>query len=128
MRERRTQVRMLCADVIEVCWTDPSGQEQQAVGLLEDISESGVCFQLESAVPVGAEVTWESPNETFRGKVRYCVYREIGYFAGVEFPPELKWSEKAFQPQHLLDVRNLEPPATVEVNPTPEQSSEARIM
>ena len=111
MRERRTAVRMLCADVLEVCWMDPSGRKQQAVGLLEDISESGVCLQMERSIPIGAEVIWESPKEVFHGTVRYCVYREIGYFVGVEFPPGLKWSEEVFQPQHLLDVRQLEPPA-----------------
>jgi hypothetical protein len=101
---------MLCADVIEVCWTDNFGK-QQAVGLLEDISESGVCLQMDSSIAIGSEVTWESPREVFNGTVRYCVYREIGYFVGVEFPAGMKWSEEVFQPQHLFDVRRLEPPA-----------------
>jgi hypothetical protein len=39
--------------------------------------------------------------------VRYCVYREIGYFAGVEFEPQSKWSRKTYKPQHLLDLQQL---------------------
>jgi hypothetical protein len=34
MRERRTEVRMLCADVIEVSWKEGGGKRfQQAIGL-----------------------------------------------------------------------------------------------
>jgi hypothetical protein len=50
---------------------------------------------MESPVPVGAQVHWsiEVPARSkhratkteFSGCVRYCEYREIGYFIGVEF-------------------------------------------
>jgi len=43
----------------------------------------------------------------FTGRVRYCVYREIGYFVGVEFEPESRWSKETYQPQHLLDLQRL---------------------
>jgi hypothetical protein len=39
--------------------------------------------------------------------VRYCVYRDIGYFLGVEFEPGFRWSVRMFRPQHLLDPRRL---------------------
>ena len=41
------------------------------------------------------------------GRVRYCVFREIGYFVGVEFDPGCKWSQRSFKPLHLLDPRRL---------------------
>jgi hypothetical protein len=63
---------------------------------------------MELPVPIDAEVSWDSPKQCFTGQVRYCAYREIGYFVGVEFAPGLRWSEEAFQPQHLLDVRHLQ--------------------
>ncbi len=44
---------MLCADVIEVSWKEGS-KRQQAIGLLEDISQSGACLQMEGPVPMGA--------------------------------------------------------------------------
>lgn len=62
---------------------------------------------MESAVPLSAEVHWNSPRQEFSGRVRYCVYREIGYFVGVEFEPSSKWSRKTFKPQHLLDLKRL---------------------
>jgi hypothetical protein len=39
--------------------------------------------------------------------VRYCIYREIGYFVGVQFTAGSKWTRKQFEPQHLLDLERL---------------------
>jgi hypothetical protein len=39
--------------------------------------------------------------------VRHCIYREIGYFVGVEMQAGSRWSKRTFQPQHLLDLRHL---------------------
>jgi hypothetical protein len=107
MQERRSEVRMLCADMVEVCWKDQSGRTRKATGLLEDISAAGACLQMETAVPLEAEIRWKSPEQEFAGHVRYCVYREIGYFVGVEFEPESRWSEETYRPQHLLDLQWL---------------------
>jgi hypothetical protein len=98
---------MLCADVVEAFWTDSSGEQQRANALLEDISTSGACLQLEVAVPLGVTLTWGAPKQEFTGEVRYCVYREIGYFVGVQFSPGSKWSRKTYKPQHLLDLQRL---------------------
>lgn len=98
---------MLCADVVEACWVDKDGEKQRANALLEDISPSGACLQFETAVPTGVMLTWGSPKQEFVGEVRYCRYREIGYFVGVEFDAGSKWSKKAFKPQHLLDLQRL---------------------
>jgi hypothetical protein len=35
------------------------------------------------------------------------VYREIGYFAGIDFKPGVKWSQTLFHPQHLFDPSSL---------------------
>jgi hypothetical protein len=107
MQERRTEVRMLCADMVDVTWHDRLGHSCSATGLLEDISQSGACLQLERTVPLGVSICWRSAEHEFQGTVRYCVYREIGYFVGVEFAPESRWTEGSFQPQHLLDLKKL---------------------
>ena len=104
MPERRTEIRMLCADVVELCWRDATGEDRRTMALLEDISTSGACLQLENSIPPAVEVRWRSPKQEFTGMVRYCVYREIGYFVGVEFGPSSRWTKKAFKPQHLLDL------------------------
>ena len=97
----------MCADMVEVCWEDPHGEIGRGTALLEDISTSGVCLQLEIPVPLGARIRWESRGHQFAGKVRYCSYREIGYFAGVELHAGCRWSPKTYRPRHLFDPRRL---------------------
>jgi hypothetical protein len=107
MTDRRSEGRMMCADMVEVSWSERSGKHRSAIALLEDISASGACIQLEMPVPKGVEIRWDAQRQEFRGTVRYCVYREIGYFVGVEFEPSSRWSRKTFAPQHLLDPQTL---------------------
>src|SRR5262249_39574452 len=80
---------------------------RRSQAILEDISASGACLQLETSVPLGSVVRWHSPKEEFAGVVRYCVYREIGYFTGVQFDPASRWSKAKYRPQHLLDLDRL---------------------
>jgi hypothetical protein len=108
MENRRCEGRMLCADMIDVQWTPPGDRRQHcATAILEDISPSGACLQLELEVPVGSRIYWKAPNQEFAGRVRYCVFREIGYFVGVEFAHDSKWSESVYLPEHLFDVNKL---------------------
>jgi len=97
----------MCADMVEVRWRDRSGKERGAIAILEDISASGACLQLELPIPLGVEIQWDTARQQFQGYVRYCVYREIGYFVGVEFDASFKWSKKAFRPTHFLDPQTL---------------------
>jgi PilZ domain-containing protein len=107
MQERRVESRMICADMVDVCWTDTSGRQRRLSALLEDISPHGACLQFEKAVPLGADLTIEHKQGRMAGTVRYCLYRDIGYFVGVQFAPESGWSPEKFQPQHLLDLEEL---------------------
>ncbi|HEX3875379.1 MAG TPA: PilZ domain-containing protein [Bryobacteraceae bacterium] len=107
MQERRNEGRMMCADMIELFWRDPSGKRHRTMALLEDISPSGACLQLERPITPGATLCWTSQQQRLEGTVRYCVYREIGYFAGVEFEPGMKWSETLYHPQHMFDPSRL---------------------
>jgi len=98
---------MLCADLVEISWKDQAGKAQRAQAILEDISASGACLQAESPIPLGVMVHWRSPKKAFSGLVRYCTYREIGYFIGVQLDVHSKWSKKLYRPQHLLDLKQL---------------------
>lgn len=98
---------MLCADLVNISWTDESGRTRRTVANLEDISLSGACLQLDQPIPLKAIVRISYPKGHLTGKVRYCVYREIGYFLGVEFSEGAGWSRKLFKPQHLFDPRRL---------------------
>ena len=98
---------MLCADLVDIEWKDPSGRTRRGVANLEDISLSGACLQVDRPVALGTALHITYPNGELTGKVKYCVFREIGYFLGVEFNPGVRWSQRNFRPQHLLDPRRL---------------------
>jgi hypothetical protein len=107
MRDRRAEPRLLCADLVNVEWKDEGGRLRQTVANLEDISLSGACLQLDVAIPLQAVVRIRHPQGELTGVVRYCVYREIGYFLGIQFEPGSKWSRRQFRPMHLFDPRRL---------------------
>ena len=107
MDDRRSNPRMLCADLVKIEWSDRSGAEHTAVANLEDISSSGACLQMEEDVPVQSAVKISHEKGELEGRVRYCVFKDIGYFLGVEFEPGFRWNAKQFKPMHLLDPRRL---------------------
>jgi hypothetical protein len=107
MLRERSEARMLCADLVDIRWKDKTGRGHKVTALLEDISASGACVQLEVPIPNNTIVKIIHPKGWLQGSVKYCVYRDIGYFVGLQFEPDSKWSRKAFQPQHMLDMPRL---------------------
>ena len=107
MFDRRVEPRMLCADMVELQWRDKAGKTRRNMANLEDISLSGACLQVDEPIPLQAPVQINYPRGELSGKVRYCIFREIGYFLGIEFDPGVRWSARDFRPQHLLDPRRL---------------------
>jgi hypothetical protein len=77
------------------------------MALLEDIATQGACLQLDKPLPLHTAITLQHGKGEMHGVVRYCVFREIGYFVGIQFSPESAWSRSQFTPQHLLDLEEL---------------------
>jgi len=107
MLDRRYEPRLLCADMVEVCWKDKGGRNKKSVANLEDISLTGACLQVEAPIPLETSIRITHAKAELAGIVKYCVFRDIGYFLGIEFEPGSRWSQKQFKPQHLLDPRRL---------------------
>ena len=107
MLRERSEARMLCADLVDIRWKDKTGRGRKATALLEDISASGACVQLEGPIPQNTVVKICHPKVQLQGTVKYCVYRDIGYFVGLQFGPDSRWSKRQFQPQHMLDMPRL---------------------
>ena len=120
MQEKRAEPRLLCADLVELEWKDKPGRKRRAVANLEDISSSGACLQLDNAVPLHTNVTIHYADGDLMGTVRYCVYREIGYFLGVQFEDGNRWTQRAFRPMHLFDPQGL-----VDKEPTEDHAASA---
>jgi hypothetical protein len=114
MTERRFESRFLCSDLIRVNWLSSGGHDRPrtAEAVLEDISALGVCVQVEEPIPPGTAISISLTNgETvlFPGHVSYCIYREYGYFIGIRFDGETRWSSGVFEPQHLTSLQDLLP-------------------
>jgi len=107
MNERRTDNRLLCAELVEATWQDDAGRRCRRVANLEDISLSGICLQVEREIPAGTSIAMSYGDGKLVGTVRYCVYRDIGYFLGIELEEGCRWSTQHYKPEHLLDPREL---------------------
>jgi hypothetical protein len=97
----------MCADMVEVQWKDDLGQARKCTGLLEDISPHGACLQLDDPLPLGTVLDIEYHKGHLEGSVSYCYFSEIGYWVGVRFGSNMKWSIKRFRPRHVLDLKKL---------------------
>ncbi len=105
----------MCADLVDVRWRDKSGRSRRTVANLEDISLTGVCLQVDVQVPLTTTVRISYPEGEFLGVVKYCQFKEIGYYLGIQFEDGYRWSRARFKPQHLLDPRKL-------LKPVPQQT------
>jgi hypothetical protein len=107
MRERRLEARFLCADLVRVDWL-AGANARSAEAVLEDISALGACVQVEELIPLGTAISiLTTASASFTGSVSYCVYRDYGYFVGIRFSNETRWSSGVFEPQHLTDLQAL---------------------
>lgn len=107
MQERRTDTRLLCADLVNLIWTDGMNRQHRRVANLEDISLCGLCLCAEVPLSEGTEVRVHYGDGELVGVVRYCIFREIGYVLGVEFSEGCRWSTQHFRPQHMIDPHQL---------------------
>jgi hypothetical protein len=130
MIERRLESRFLCADLVTVDWHSPQVPDTRlgasevkddfrtVEAVLEDISALGACVQVEVPIPLGAAISISAGSgrtdikepTRFSGLVSYCVYRDYGYFVGIRFSKETRWSSGIFEPRHLTNLEALRLP------------------
>lgn len=103
MNNNRTENRLFCAELVDAEWHDKTGRLRREIVNLEDVSLSGACIHTEDSVAKGTTIVLRYGDGELVGVVRYCLYRDAGYFLGIEFTGGCKWSTKHFQPKHLLD-------------------------
>lgn len=101
--ERRSEPRLWCSDLVQV-WLKKDGRWRRiGAAVLEDISRSGACVQTEEAIPQGSMIRVKHDDWKIEGEVRYCTFKETGYFVGLHLEESQKWSEEIFRPKHLID-------------------------
>jgi hypothetical protein len=105
MHGRRKTPRNLCADLLKIRWKDKNGAAHHEYAALEDISEGGICLQLESEIAPGTQIAILYPRGRYEGVVKYC-RSDAGYhLLGVQFLPGYRWTRRQYDPAHLLQFR-----------------------
>ena len=102
MSERRAKQRNLCSDIVELFWSDPLGWPHRTKAVLEDISATGACVQIEGSIAVTTQLALRLGESGLPGKVRYCTLIGGSYFVGIEFAPGTRWAPEDFYPKHIL--------------------------
>ena len=107
MNDRRIENRFACADLVRVDWIEGEDQFRATEAVLEDISRVGACVQLEQQIPPGSAITITLGESPLSGTVCYCVFRDYGYFVGVNFSDDTVWSSGDAEPAHLTDLSSI---------------------
>ncbi len=105
MSAERREDRELCADLVQVQWKDAGGVQHEEWAILEDISTSGACLEIEQPVETDAVVTLQFAADKLQARVKYCNPENSKYFLGVQFEQGYRWSRRKFKPQHLIQFR-----------------------
>jgi hypothetical protein len=101
----RQEDRELCADLVKVQWNPESGPPRSEWAILEDISSSGACLEIEAPVPQGIIVSLQFTNDQCRARIKYCKPDKTKYLLGVHFEEGYRWSRRRFKPAHLIQFR-----------------------
>jgi hypothetical protein len=101
----RREDRDLCADLVKVQWKPESGFARSEWAILEDISPSGACLEIEAPIPPDTIVSLQFETDRCQARVKYCKFEKSNCLLGVEFEEGYRWSRRKFKPQHLIQFR-----------------------
>jgi hypothetical protein len=104
MLERRED-RELCADLVKVQWKLESGSFLSEWAILEDISPSGACLEIEKPIPPDTVVSLQFKGDRCQARIKYCKFDKVNYLLGVQFEHGYRWSRRRFKPEHLIQFR-----------------------
>jgi hypothetical protein len=101
----RREDRELCADLVKIEWSTAFGPSQSEWAILEDISASGACLEIEEPIPPDTIVSLQFPTDSCRARIKYCRFDKVKYLLGVQFEQGYRWSRSKFKPAHLTQFR-----------------------
>lgn len=109
MKEHGLENRLLCADLVGVCWVGQTGEPHFEMANIEGISARGASLILEVDLPPGTLVQLRTPRGDYDAAVRDCHHEpDFGFSLHVELINKSRWSQRGFRPRHLFDPRGLE--------------------
>jgi hypothetical protein len=101
----RSEDRELCADLVKVQWSPKSGSVCSEWAILEDISPSGVCLEIDQPIAPDTLVSLKFATDHCQARVKYCKFDQINYLVGLQFEQGYRWSRRKFKPDHLVQFR-----------------------
>lgn len=101
----RQEDRELCADLVRVQWNPEPGSPRSEWAILEDISASGACLEIEEPIPPNSIVSLQFATDQCQARVKYCKPDKTKYLLGVQFEEGYRWSRRKFKPEHLIQFR-----------------------
>lgn len=104
MAQKRSEPRYMCAELVNIRIRHDDRPVLEAIANLEDISPSGACIHLDTAVCLGTDIEIVCSTCHFRGTVQNCRYTGDAYEVGVAFDNSYAWDANRYQPAHLLPV------------------------
>lgn len=101
-------MRHLCSELMNVRVLSGDSVEREVTGILEEISASGACLQLDENPGINARLQFASldamGSPEMEGIVMSCEYEPgIGYYVELRFSPGFLWHPATYRPKHLLD-------------------------
>jgi hypothetical protein len=102
--DKRREPRMMCSQLVGVKWKDTGahrqagGVRQECLAVLEDISASGACVQMERPLEIDTSVKVAYGGGHLAGKVRYCVFSLDRLFRGYRIRPRRSLVTRSIPP------------------------------
>jgi hypothetical protein len=101
-------MRYLCSELMNVRVLSRDRAEREVIGILEEISTSAACLQLEENPGINTRLQFASLDAmgapVMEGIVTSCEYEPgIGYYVDLRFSRGFSWHPAIYKPAHLLD-------------------------
>lgn len=97
--------RYLCSQRVSVVCLDPDGWSHTVSGNLEEIDEGSALVLTNGPISARKKVRIVCGINQLNGTVTGSLYDEVlGFFSQVQFDSDSRWSERRFNPGHLLMV------------------------
>lgn len=98
----RKHERVLCSSLLEIVLPTDRHLPAPVVGVVEDISERGLCISVEVPLRPGSTVELNGTDQVIHATVKHCNSDEAGgYHVGLEFTPSFEWAAGSEWPEHL---------------------------
>jgi PilZ domain len=97
----RKHQRVLCSSLLEIVLPKGDDPQPDIVGVVEDVSERGLCVSVDVAMRPGSAVQLRGMGHAIAATIRHCDSDEAGgYHVGLEFPQGYEWAADGEWPEH----------------------------